>query len=177
MEKKCIAGIIVVLVVVIAAFGAYLLLTDDSKAKDESYYFYIQMEEGYDNEGLPHESSVMLEGFWVKANGDNALDALQNICEKNDWKISISGMGGESTGLYMSSLFGVEGTSIEGVYLYWASYVWDDDMKSFTYSNLTLDQIVSSGHPEYVSLVYKSYIAGTDKPPVATPDDIPKDVL
>ncbi len=178
MEKKIIAGIIVVLVVIVAACGAYILLTDDSKADNDTYYFFIQMETGYDSEGLPYESNVMQEGFWIKASGDNANDALQNLCKNKDWKVAVTDMGGDSTGVYMSSLFGIDGiTTPEGVYQYWATYVWDEEMKSFAYSSLTLDQIVSSDNPQYISLVYKQYTAGTDLPPTATPDDIPKDVL
>ena len=175
MEKKCIAGIIVVLVVVIAAFGAYLLLSDDSKAEDNPYYFFIQTEEGYDSEGLPYESSVMQEGFWVKGNGDNASDALQNVCKSNNWNIVISEMpnsGGDS----MNALFSLEMTEVEGVYHYWVIYSWDDGLDSFGFSSVTLDRIVASEGPQYISLVYKEDTSSSVLPSV-TPDDIPKDVL
>ncbi len=177
MEKKCIAGIIVVLVVVIAAFGAYLLLTDDSKADNDTYYFFIQTEEGYDSEGLPYDSATMQKGFWVKAHGDNASDALQNVCKDKKWSIVIGEMPGEAGGDSMDSLFGLAMTDVEGIYHYWAMYVWDNDLDAFGFSKLTLEKVIASDGPQYISLIYKEYITGTDVPPTVTPDDIPEDVL
>lgn len=178
MEKKCIAGIIVVLVVVIAAFGAYLLLTDDSKADNDTYYFFIQTEEGYDSEGLPYDSATMQKGFWVKAHGDNASDALQNLCKDEKWKLEMEAMpeeygGGDS----IKSLFGLMLTEIEGDYQYWTQYNWDSELNSFEYSKVTIDKVVSSDKPSYVAIVYKIYSFSSDKAPSITPDDIPKDVL
>lgn len=178
MEKKCIAGIIVVLVVVIAAFGAYLLLTDDSKADNDTYYFFIQTEEGYDSEGLPYDSATMQNGFWVKAHGDNASDALQNLCKDKEWNSDIATLpedqgGGDS----INSLFGLVLTEVEGDYQYWTQYVWDSELNSFKYSVVTLDKVTSSDKPSYVAIIYKIYSFSGDIPPSITPDDIPEDVL
>ena len=178
MEKKCIAGIIVVLVVVIAAFGAYLLLTDDSKADNDTYYFFIQMEEKYDSEGLPYDSATMQNGFWVKAHGDNASDALQNLCKDKEWKNEIETLSEEwGGGDSIKSLFGLMLTEVEGDYLYWTQYAWDSELNSFKYSEITIDKIVSSDEPSYVAIIYKTYSFSSDVPPSITPDDIPKDIL
>lgn len=178
MEKKIIAGIIVVLVVVIAACGAYVLLTDDSKADNDTYYFFIQMDEKSDSEGLPYDSATMQNGFWLKAHGNNASDALQNLFKDKNWKIEIDALpeefgGGDS----INSLFGLMLNETEEGYLYWTQYAWDSELGSFKYCEITLDKIVPSDKPSYIAIVYKVYDFSDDVPPTATPDDIPKDVL
>lgn len=161
MEKKCIAGIIVVLVVVIAAFGAYLLLTDDSKADNDTYYFYIEAEDGAE---LPE-----LSDGWFKATGENAMVALQNACNENNWQIVVNGD-------YLSELFGLGMVQDEVTldWSYWVTYRWDDSMDAFKFSNDFIGDIVADGAPQYISLSHKVYNEATDVPPTASINDIPK---
>lgn len=178
MKKQYIIGIIVILVIAVAAVGAYALLSDDNKAeKSDVFYLYIQTESSSDTAGLPYDQATMEEGFWIKSNGANALDAIEKACSDNDWKFTTTEFPGQE-GIFLNSIWGLEMKDTNGVYEYWVVYSWDSGLDSFKYSDLALDKIVATDDPQYIALIYKvDTYPNADVPPSVTPNDIPSDVL